>query len=106
MMEKKSLAETRIFDSRSMKKVLLHDSPWFRILNFNLSAGQVFPVHSHDTEGRLSIQVLEGTGEFLGKDDQAIPAQAGDLLICDISEPHGVRAHTELRILVTIAPPF
>ena len=106
MMEKKSLAETRIFDSRNMKKVLIHDSPWFRILNFNLSAGQVFPVHSHDTEGQLSIQVLEGTGEFLGKDEQAIPAQAGDLLLCDISEPHGVRAHTDLRILVTIAPPF
>jgi quercetin dioxygenase-like cupin family protein len=106
MMEKKSLAETRVFDSRSMKRMLLHDSPWFRILNFNLSAGQVFPVHSHDTEGQLSIQVLEGTGEFLGKDEQAIPAQAGDLLLCDISEPHGVRAHTDLRILVTIAPPF
>ena len=106
MMEKKSLAETRIFDSRSMKKVLLHDSPWFRIINFNLSAGQVFPVHFHETEGQLSIQVLEGTGEFLGKDEQAIPAQAGDLLLCDISEPHGVRAHTDLRILVTIAPPF
>jgi len=106
MMEKKSLAETRIFDRRNMKKVLIHDSPWFRILNFNLSAGQVFPVHSHDTEGQLSIQVLEGSGEFLGKDEQAIPAQAGDILLCDISEPHGVRAHTDLRILVTIAPPF
>ena len=106
MMEKKSLADTRIFDSRNMKKVLIHDSPWFRIINFNLSAGQVFPVHSHDTEGQLSIQVLEGTGEFLGKDDQAIPAQAGDILLCDISEPHGVRAHTDLRVLVTIAPPF
>ena len=106
MIEKKSLAETRVFDSRSMKKVLIHDSPWFRILNFNLSAGQVFPVHSHDTEGQLSIQVLEGTGEFLGRDDRIIPAQAGDLLLCDISEPHGVRAHTDLRILVTIAPPF
>ena len=106
MIEKKSLAETRVFDNRSMKKVLIHDSPWFRILNFNLSAGQVFPVHSHETEGQLSIQVLEGTGEFLGRDDQVIPAQAGDLLLCDISEPHGVRAHTDLRILVTIAPPF
>ena len=106
MIEKKSLAETRVFDSRSMKKVLIHDSPWFRILNFNLSAGQVFPVHSHETEGQLSIQVLEGTGEFLGRDDRIIPAQAGDLLLCDISEPHGVRAHTDLRILVTIAPPF
>ena len=106
MMMKKSLAEARIFDSGGMKRVLLHDSPWFKILNFNLSAGHVFPVHSHDTEGQLSIQVLEGTGEFLGKDEQAIPAQAGDLLLCDISEPHGVRAHTDMRILVTIAPPF
>ncbi|MDG4475022.1 cupin domain-containing protein [Thiovibrio frasassiensis] len=105
-MEKKNLAETRIFDSKSMKRMLIHDSPWFRILNFNLSAGQVFPVHSHETEGQLSIQILEGTGEFLGKDAQGIPAQAGDLLLCDISEPHGVRAHTDLRILVTIAPPF
>lgn len=106
MMEKKSLTETRVFDGLSMKKFLLHDSPWFRILNFNLSAGQIFPVHSHDSEGQLSIQVLEGSGEFLGKDGKAIPAQAGDLLLCDISEPHGVRAHTDLRILVTIAPPF
>ena len=106
MMEKKSLAETGIFDSRSVKRVLSHDSPWFRILNFNLSAGQVFPVHSHGVEGQLSIQVLEGTGDFLGKDEQAIAAQAGDLLLCDISEPHGVRAHTDMRILVTIAPPF
>lgn len=106
MMEKKSLAETGIFDSRAMKRVLIHDSPWLRILNFNLSAGQVFPVHSHEVEGRLSIQVLEGTGEFLGRDDRAEPARPGDLLVCDISEPHGVRAHTDLRILVTIAPPF
>ena len=106
MMMKKSLAETRVFDSRSMKKVLIHDSPWFRILNFNLSAGQVFPVHSPNTEGQLSNQVLEETGQFLAKDDQAIPAQTGDLLLCDINEPHGVRAHTDLRILVTIAPPF
>lgn len=105
MQEKKSLAETRVFDSKSIKRMLIHDSPWFRILNFNISAGQVFPVHSHDLDGQLSIQVLEGTGEFLGKDDLAIPAQTGDLLLSDIREPHGVRAQTDMRILVTIAPP-
>lgn len=106
MMKKMSFVETRIFDQGGMKRFLLHDSPYFRILNFNLMAGQVFPVHSHDTEGQLSIQILEGSGEFLGKDDRAIPAAQGDLLICDINEPHGVRASTDLRILVTIAPPF
>jgi len=105
MMMKKSLAEMRVFDGLNMKRFLIHDSPWFKILNFNLSAGQVFPVHSHDLDGQLSILVLEGAGEFLGKDDQAIPAQTGDLLLSDIREPHGVRAQTDMRILVTIAPP-
>ena len=64
-MKKMELSKTREFDPRTMKKFLLHDSPWFRILNFNLPAGHVFPVHSHDTEGQLSILVIEGEGEFL-----------------------------------------
>ncbi|MGV1097948.1 cupin domain-containing protein [Thiovibrio sp. JS02] len=105
-MEKKNFAQTGSFDDKAMKRFLLHDSPYFRILNFNLSAGQVFPVHSHEVEGQLSIQIIEGSGEFLGKDNAAIAAEQGDLLICDINEPHGVRARTDLRILVTIAPPF
>jgi quercetin dioxygenase-like cupin family protein len=105
-MKKLELSKTREFDPRTMKKFLLHDSPWFRIINFNLPAGQVFPVHSHDTEGQLSILVLEGDGEFLGAGDAALPAAVGDVLISDIAEPHGVRARTDMRILVTIAPPF
>jgi hypothetical protein len=28
------------------------------------------------------------------------------VLICDIAEPHGLRAKSELRALVTIAPPI
>jgi hypothetical protein len=28
------------------------------------------------------------------------------VLICDIAEPHGVRADTDMRVLVTIAPPI
>ena len=39
MMKKMELSKTREFDPRTMKKFLLHDSPWFRILNFNLPAG-------------------------------------------------------------------
>jgi quercetin dioxygenase-like cupin family protein len=106
VMKKMELSKTREFDPRTMKKFLLHDSPWFRILNFNLPAGHVFPVHSHDTEGQLSILVIEGSGEFLGADDAAIPAAVGDMLISEIATPHGVRAITDMRIVVTIAPPF
>jgi len=105
-MQKLELSKTRIFDEGHMKKHLLHDSPWFRIINFNLSAGQVFPVHSHDTEGQLSIHVVEGEGDFLAENDQAIPAVTGDILVSEINEPHGVRAKTDMRIVVTIAPPL
>jgi quercetin dioxygenase-like cupin family protein len=54
----------------------------------------------------LSIVVLEGSGFFLGKDGQTLPAGTGDVLIADIREPHGVRAVTDMRVLVTIAPPL
>ena len=105
-MKKMDLNQTREFSDKAMKKFLVHDSAYFRIINFNLGAGQVFPVHSHELDGQLSILVIEGEGEFLGRDNAAIPAKTGEMLISDISEPHGVRATTDMRIIVTIAPPI
>ncbi|SHL45097.1 Cupin domain-containing protein, partial [Desulfatibacillum alkenivorans DSM 16219] len=64
------------------------------------------PIHAHDIEGQLSILVLEGEGAFLGEDEAVVPAKTGDVLICDIAEPHGIRADTDMRVLVTIAPPI
>jgi len=100
------LAESRVFEEKGLKRFLLHDSPAFRILNFNLRAGQIFPVHSHPAEGQVSIHIIEGAGQFLGDRDTAIPAVAGDILVSDINEPHGIKADTDMRIVVTIAPPF
>ena len=34
------------------------------------------------------------------------PAKPGNVLISEISEPHGLRAKTDMRVLVTIAPPI
>ena len=106
-MNKIELDATREFTKGGMKRFfLVQDSPYFKIINFNLAAGHTFPVHSHDVEGHLSIQVLEGTGDFLGENAASIPARPGDILISEIREPHGVRAESEMRILVTIAPPI
>lgn len=85
---------------------LVEDSPNFKIINFNLDEGVTFPVHSHDLDGELSIQVLEGKGYFLGENDSEIPVEKGDILVSQIREPHGVRAQSRMRILVTIAPPI
>jgi quercetin dioxygenase-like cupin family protein len=94
------------FSEKGMAKLLVHDSPYFKILNFNFKAGQELPVHSHEIEGQVCLVVLEGEGEFLGQDNAPLPAKKGDALISDIAEPHGFRAKTDVRLLVTIAPPI
>jgi len=106
MMKKVELFKENDFNDLHMSRLLVHDSPYFKILNFNLRAGQELPIHSHEIDGQLSIAVLEGEGEFLGKEGATIPARPGDVLISDISEPHGIRARSDLRVLVTIAPPI
>lgn len=106
-MKKIDLNTTREFTEGGMKRFfLVEDSPNFKIINFNLAAGATFPVHSHDLDGELSIQVIEGDGFFLGENEETIPAKTGDILISQIREPHGVRANTDMRIIVTIAPPI
>lgn len=101
------LDETKEFTSGAMKRFfLVETSEYFKIINFNLDAGVTFPVHSHDLDGELSILVVEGNGFFLGDGDVEIPAVKGDILVSEIREPHGVRAETRMRIVVTIAPPI
>lgn len=94
------------FKETGVAKHLVHDSPYFKIINFNFEPGQELPVHSHDVEGQLSITVLEGEGEFLGAEGASHPAKTGDVAVADIAEPHGIRASTRMRVLVTIAPPI
>lgn len=101
-----NLYEANDFSEGSFKRLLVHDSPYMKVLNFNFKAGQELPVHSHDIEGEVSLTVIEGEGEFLGKDGATLPARAGDVVISQIAEPHGLRAKTDLRLLVTIAPPI
>ncbi len=106
-MKKIDLDTTREFNEGGMKRFfLVENSPYFKIINFNIGAGVTFPVHSHDLDGELSILVIEGEGAFLGEGDESIPAKTGDILISEIREPHGVKATTDMRIIVTIAPPI
>jgi quercetin dioxygenase-like cupin family protein len=101
------LRDTHEFIPGAMKRTfLVENSPYFKIISFNLDAGVTFPVHSHDLDGEVSIQVIDGEGAFLGEGDTEIFAQQGDILISQIREPHGVRAKTQMRILVVIAPPI
>ncbi len=104
-MKKINIYEANDFSEKGMKRLLAHDSPYFKILNFNFKAGQQLPIHSHDIEGQVCITVLEGEGEFVGEKG-TLPAKPGNVLISDIAEPHGIMAKTDMRVLVTIAPPI
>ena len=105
-MKKINLFEAGEFAEKGFGRLLVHDSAYFKIINFNFKAGQELPVHAHDIEGQLSLVIIEGEGEFLGKDGTSFPAKPGDVVISDIAEPHGLRAKTDVRLLVTIAPPI
>lgn len=105
MIKKISVLAEAKFSDNTFHSFLVHDSEHFKVLNFNFKAGQSLPVHSHNIEGQLAIVVLSGEGVFLSKDD-SMPAKTGDVLISDIAEPHGVRATTDMQVLVTIAPPI
>jgi quercetin dioxygenase-like cupin family protein len=42
----------------------------------------------------------------MAADGATMPARPGDVLVSEIAEPHGVQATTDMRVLVTIAPPI
>jgi quercetin dioxygenase-like cupin family protein len=57
-MKKISLYEENDFSEKAFKRLLVHDSAYFKILNFNFKAGQELPIHSHLIEGQVSIVVV------------------------------------------------
>jgi len=105
------MKKTELFNEHGFKELtfsnfLVHESEHMKVINFNFKAGQKLPVHSHDLEGELTLVILEGEGEFLAADGASMPAQTGDILVSEIREPHGLSATTDMRVLVTIAPPI
>lgn len=105
-MKKIELYGEHDFKDLTFSYYLVHESEFMKVISFNFRAGQKLPVHSHNLEGELTLSVLEGEGEFLGADGASIPAGPGDVLVSAIVEPHGVSAITDMRVLVTIAPPI
>ena len=93
------LTETNEFKPGAMKRFfLVETSEFFKIINFNRDAGVTFPVHSHDLDGELSIQVLEGKGWFLGENDTKIPANTGDILVSEIKPKERTCQNTNGRV--------
>lgn len=104
-MEILDLAKRGKFDPGRFNMDILHDMYTFRMILFSFEPGQELPVHQHSADSEVAVLVLEGEGFFTGGQEE-IPAKKGSLLICKVSEPHGVKASSRMRVLVTIAPPI
>ena len=98
-----SLPEVNKFSGDRPYRELLYDSPNMRVLAFNFEPGQELPIHSHPADSEVSLLILEGEGVFTGGDEE-IPARAGALQILPVTQPHGLKAKSRLRLLVIITP--
>jgi quercetin dioxygenase-like cupin family protein len=97
-----NLQEVAKFIGDKPYRELIFDSPNLRVLAFNFEPGQELPIHSHQADSEVAMLILEGEGEFTGA--QEMPAKVGDLQIMPVTQPHGLKAHTRLRLLLLIAP--
>jgi quercetin dioxygenase-like cupin family protein len=85
---------------------ILLDSPDARLVVFRLAPGQA--VQSHRSPSTVLLSVLKGSGVISG-DCDGIPTErpcaAGDLVVYEPNELHGMRAtDVELILLATITP--
>lgn len=82
---------------------ILHDSPDARLVVFRLASGQ--QVLPHRSTSTVVLQVLSGSGQLQGEQEAVLDVSAGDAVIFQPSELHGMRAvHEELLLLATITP--
>lgn len=80
---------------------LLYDSEAMRVVVFGLLAGQEIPPHT--APSRVVLHIVQGKGVFVtGSGEQ--PAHAGDFVITEPDEPHGLKAAEKTVMLAVIAP--
>jgi quercetin dioxygenase-like cupin family protein len=105
MAEKFNVHEIATFKEDKMTVKITHDSENFRQLLFCFKSGQDLPVHSHDVDSEIIMAIMDGEGTVI-EDDKEIAVKRGDVLIGKVRVPHGIRAGTEMKVLVTITPPL
>ncbi len=80
----------------------VYESPCLKILKFRFEAGQKLFMHSEEMQGKVSLFVLGGNGEFHGEGLQRYSVEPGDIVISEISEQNSLLATSELCLLVTV----
>lgn len=81
---------------------IVHDALGARLLVFRIEPGQ--RVAAHTSPSTVALSVLAGKGLVSGTDGERL-VRAGDLVVYEPNELHGMRAvDTQLMLLAIIAP--
>lgn len=104
-MKRGNLFDATCADLDFPQACVIHDSPELKIINFTFAPGQSFLVYSDEMQGKVSLVVIEGQGEFVGEEANKTSIRTGDVFVSELNEPQSLTAATALRLLVTISPP-
>ena len=82
---------------------IIHESEDARLVVFRLAPGQQVP--PHQSASTVMLRVLEGSGILSGADGAEHACVAGDMVVYEPKETHGMRSgDEELLLLATITP--
>lgn len=81
----------------------VYESPCLKILKLRLEPGQRLMMDSEALQGKVSLLVLRGSGEYEGCGRRCYYLEEGDIVISEMSDPSSLLATDELSVLVTVA---
>ena len=93
-----SLAE---FSDAGPNKKVLYDTPELKSILVSLKSGQDIPAHT--TSSEVVMHVVSGEGSFY-KGSDVPDVKEGALVVCGPNEPHGIKAKTDMVVLVAKVP--
>ncbi len=93
-----NLAGQAVFSDSGPNKKVLFDSPELKAILVSLKSGQ--EILPHSTSDEIVMHVISGDGN-IHKRDQSPAVNPGALTVFGFQEPHGVKAKTNMTVLVT-----
>jgi quercetin dioxygenase-like cupin family protein len=97
-----TLAAEAVAHADQPASALLHDSADARVVIFRIEPGQEVRVHT--SESTVLLAIVSGSGTVTDAESERA-VRAGDLVVYEVAEPHGMRAHEEQLVIAAVIVP-
>ena len=89
------------FSDAGPNRKTLYETPELVSILVSLKGGQEIPPHILPSE--IVMQVVSGEGSFY-KGNEMPDVKEGALVVCGPNEPHGIKAKTDMVVLIAKVP--